>query len=163
MSITPPDPNDILAGGGGRWAKFTEPGDKVVGDIVSLETRQQTTVEGDPKTWDNGDPMWEVVVSLQTALQEDGDDDGIRLVAISGSKKYASKAKATADALKTAGAKTMETGASFGLAYTGDGEPTKRGYTAPKLYAATYTAPKAAANIDAIFDEDWDGDTPVDF
>lgn len=158
MTITPPDPNALLTGGGGRWTKFETPGDKVQGEIVGVETRQQTDLDGNPKTWDNGDPIWEVVVTLQTTLTEDGDDDGVRKVSLSGSRKYASKAKAAADALKAAGAKALEAGGTFGIAYTGDGEATKRGFNPPKLFAATYKAPAAAVDLSAIFGDD----APVD-
>lgn len=154
MTITPPDPNALLVGDGGKWTKFAAHGDKVQGTIVNVETRQQTTLEGELKSWDNGDPMWEVVVTLQTTEDDGDDDDGIRKVALSGSKKYASKAKAAADALKAAGATALEVDATFGLAYTGDGEPAKRGYSPPKLFAATYKAPAPAANLDGIFDDD---------
>lgn len=151
--VSPPDPNALLMGGGGRSAKFENPGDKVEGTIIDLTTQQQTTLEGEPKFFDSGDPMWEIVVTLQTDERDpdDTDDDGVRKVYISGSMKYASKAKATRDAVAEAGAKALESGGHYGLAYTGDGEPTKRGYTAPKLFVATYRAPVATADPTSVF------------
>lgn len=151
---TPPDPSALLMGGGGAWAKFENHGDKVQGEILGLETRQATDVDNELKFFDNGDPIWEVVVTLQTAESdpEIEDDDGIRKVSLGGSKKYASKAKAAQDAVRAAGARMMEEGGKFALAYIGDGEPTKKGYTAPKLFAAQYKAPTQTASMD-VFDE----------
>lgn len=148
MTITPPDPNALLMSGGGTTsAKFEAIGDKVSGEILSVETKQQTDLDGNPKTWDNGDPMWQVVVVLQTDERNDDEDDGRRAVYLKGSSKYASTAKAAADAVKEAGAKSLEVGGTFGLAYIGDGEPTKRGFSAPKLYQAAYKPPVAGVDL----------------
>lgn len=147
-----PDPMSLLLGGGTRSAKFERPGDKVSGEILSVDTKQQTDLDGNPKTWDNGDPMWQVVVVLQTDERDpaDPEDDGRRAVYLKGSAKYASTAKATADALRAAGVKTLEPGGTFALAYTGDGEPTKRGFSAPKLYQAAYKPPVAGVALDDL-------------
>jgi hypothetical protein len=69
------DPNTLLMGAGGTWAKFETPGDKVAGEILSVESRQATDLDGNPKQWDNGDPIMEVVVTLQTEERNDGDDE----------------------------------------------------------------------------------------
>jgi len=154
MTMTPPDPSALLMGGGGRWTKFDAPGDSVKGELLSVEARQATTIEGAPKTFDNGDPIWEVVVTIQTDLREDAEDDGQRKVALGGSKKYASKAKAAADAVKASGASKLEVGGTFALAYTGDGEPTQRGYSAPKLFQAAYKAPVAGVDLGNLLGDD---------
>lgn len=156
MTNTPPDPNALLIGDGASWTKFDTIGAKVAGEILNVETRQQTDIDGNPKVWESdGNPMWEVVVTLSTTERTDDDDDGIRKVALSGSKKYASKGKAAADALKAAGATALEVGGKFGLAYTGDGEATRRGYSPPKLFQATYTAPAPSANLSDVFGDDF--------
>ncbi len=147
MTLTPPDPNAILMGGGGRWTKFEQIGDKVSGEILDLETRQATDINGTPKTFDNGDPIWEVIATLQTDEREDGDDDGKRKVAIGGSMKYASKRKAVTDAVRAAGATAIEVGGTLALAYTGDGESTQRGMSPPKLFQAAYKAPVAGVDL----------------
>lgn len=148
--MTTIDPNSLLMGAGGTWAKFEQPGDKVSGEILSVEARQATDLDGNPKTWDNGDPIMEVVVTLQTDERVDADDDGIRKVSIAGSMKYASKRKATVDAVRAAGAKGLEAGGTFALAYTGEGEATKRGYNPPKLYQAAYKAPAAGVDLGSL-------------
>jgi hypothetical protein len=150
MTMTPPDPSTLLMGGGTRSAKFEHPGDKISGEILSVETKQQTDLkDGSPKFWDNGDPMWQVVVTLQTEQRDpdDADDDGKRAIYVKGSMKYASTAKAIADAVRTAGAKTLEVGGTLAVAYTGDGEATSRGFNPPKLYSAAYKAPVAGVDL----------------
>ena len=152
MTMTPDPMALLMGGGGGRSAKFENPGDKVSGEILSVESKQQTDLDGNPKTWDNGDPMWQVVVVLATDEREDDEDDGRRAVYLKGSRKYASTATAVAEAVKAAGAKTLEVGGTLALAYTGDGEPTKRGFSAPKLYQAAYKPPVAGVDLSSLLD-----------
>jgi hypothetical protein len=156
MTITPPDPSALLMGGGTRSAKFEKVGDSVKGEITSVETKQQTDLDGAPKTWDNGDPMWQVVVTLATAERDadDPDDDGKRAVYLKGSNKYASTSKAVADAVRAAGASKLEVGGTLALQYTGDGEATKRGFSPPKLYAAAYKAPVAGVDLGNLLGDD---------
>ena len=152
MTMTPPDPSSLLMGGGGKSAKFENVGDKVSGEILDVATKQQTDMDGTPKVWDDGSPMWQVVVALRTDQRDpaDPDDDGSRNVYLKGSMKYASTAKAVADAVRKAGAKKLEVGGTLALAYTGDGEPTKRGYSAPKLFVAEYRAPVAGVDLGSL-------------
>ena len=71
------DPNAFLMGGGAKSAKFDREGDKVVGTILDMQVKQQTDIKtGAPRTWDNGDPMMQLVVTLQTDARDDEDDDG---------------------------------------------------------------------------------------
>src|SRR6266496_4848885 len=61
---------NIKPGGGAAW-QFDNDGDQVVGKIVSLVEQQQThppntPLAGKPKTFDNGDPMMQYRVTLQT-------------------------------------------------------------------------------------------------
>ena len=70
------DPNAFLMGGGAKSAKFDNEGDKVVGTIRDMQVKQQTDIKtGAPRTWDNGDPMMQLVVTLQTDARDDEDDD----------------------------------------------------------------------------------------
>lgn len=153
MSTT--DVNAFLMGGGVRSAKFETIGDKVTGTVVAAEVTQQTDITtGAPKTWDNGDPMMQLVVTLATDQRDpdDPDDTGERKLYLKGGKPTTSLGAVKA-AIKAAGAKGIEVGATLALAYTGDGEPTKRGFNAPKEYAAKYTAPPAIdpTAVDDIF------------
>lgn len=150
---TSTDINAFLMGGGAKSAKFENVGDKISGTITAAEVTQQTDLtDGTPKTWDNGDPMMQLVVTIATDLREDEDDEGTRKLYLKGSKPTTSLGAVRA-AIKAAGAKGLEIGGTLSVAYTGDGEPTKRGFTAPKQYAAKYTPPPALdqAAVDDIF------------
>jgi hypothetical protein len=142
----------LLGGSGGKSAKFDHHGATVAGTISQApEVRQQTKLEdGTPLTWDNGDPKMQLVVTLQTDLREDGDDDGIRKLYVKGSKDPASKSlhAAVAGAVQAAGAKSLEVGGRLSVTYVGDGVAKTRGYTAPKQYEASYTP--AAAGFLAV-------------
>lgn len=144
MSTT--DVNAFLMSSGARSAKFEHIGAKISGTVVSAEVRQQTDIKtGQPKTWDNGDPMMQVVVALQTDERDhdDPDDDGIRNVYLKGGFKSSTTQRAVAEAIKAAGASALEVGATLQLAYVGDGEASQRGFNPPKQYAAKYTPPSA--------------------
>jgi len=156
MTMTPPDANALLMGGGSKAFPFDTPGDKVRGEIVDVRTAQATDPgTGKPKFWDNGDPVWQVVVTLQTDLRDPElpDDDGLRTVYLKGGKKRASTEKAAADAVKAAGATQLLVGGTFGLVYTGDGAKTNPAFNAPKEYGATYVPPVAGVDLSAAWDD----------
>lgn len=135
----------LLGGGGGRSAKFEQPGTTVTGLVIDSEVRQQTDIRtGEPKVWQNGDPMNQLVVRLQTDTVEDADDDGIRVLYIKGGFKAPTMQKAVADAVRGVGAKGLEPGGSLSVTYTGDG-PKSPGMNPPKYYTATYNRPAAGA------------------
>jgi hypothetical protein len=140
------DPNSFLLGGGGKSAKFENVGDVVEGTIAAPpELRQQTDIAtGAPKTWDNGDPVQQLVVQLQTDAREDVDDDGIRNLYVAGGFKRASLQKAIADAVKTAKAPGLAVGGHLAVKFTGEEPPQKKGFSPAKLYAAKYTPPTDA-------------------
>lgn len=148
--MTNQDPNAFLMGGGGRSATFKNIGDVVEGTIAAPPTlRQQTDIDsGKPKTWDNGDPVMQLVVQLQTNEREDPDDDGLRNLYVSGGFKRASLQKAVADAIRTAKASGLAVGGRLAVKFTGEEPPQKKGMNPAKLYAAKYTPPS-----DAFLDE----------
>lgn len=138
----------FLLGGGGQSATFDGVGESVTGTVESTEVRQQTDFQsGQPKTWDDGSPVMQLVVSLQTTLRDDADDDGVRKVYVKGSKKPGSQSlhDAVASAVRQSGAKGLEEGGTLTVTYTGDEPPQTRGMFPRKLYSATYAAPDKAA------------------
>lgn len=139
----------FLLGGGGKSAKFDAIGASITGTIASPpEVKQQTSMEtGQPLTWDNGDPRMQLVVTLQTSLREDSDDDGLRKLYVKGSKDRASQSMhaAVASAVEAAGAKGLDVGGTLTVTYVGDGVAKTRGFNAPKKYQAVYKAPDASA------------------
>jgi hypothetical protein len=131
------DALDYLSRDSAPAAKFETIGDTVKGKVLSAEKRQQTDYgTGAPKFYDNGDPMWEVVITIASADADD--DDNRRRIFARGALL-----KAVREALKEAESK-LEVGGELTVRYTADGEPPKKGFNAPKLFKAKYVAPAAA-------------------
>jgi hypothetical protein len=143
------DPNAFLMGGGGRSAKFENPGDTITGTICAEpEMRQQTDIKtGQPKFWDNGDPQMQLVVRLQTQLRDDNDDDGIRALYVKGGFKAPTMQKAVADAVRAAGAKGLAMGGTLTVTYTGNGPAGGVGMSPPKYYTAQYQPPVVGSDF----------------
>ncbi len=147
------DINEDL-GGGSPSFKFAAIGDTVKGTIVDGEKRQDTDMQGAPKTWDDGSPVWVYVLELQTDLRNfEGlsdnardrltTDDGVRAVWARGRMWKAIKTVVQAKS----GGKGLEPDGTLAVQYTAD-EATKFGSPA-KCYAADYAppAPKAMASL----------------
>jgi hypothetical protein len=138
------DANELLMGGGRAAAKFPTIGTTITGRIAQTpQARQQTDIEtGEPLTFANGDPRMQIVVTLATAERDptDADDDGERALYIKGNMLTAIR-----DAVRKTGAKGLEVGGTLTITYTADGEKKNRAFNAPKLYAAVYVPPSAAA------------------
>jgi hypothetical protein len=154
--------NDFLMTEGGKSFPFNEIGDKVTGEVVSAEVRQQTDLDtGEKLTWSDGQPRMQMVVELQTALRDGGDnDDGIRTIYAKGGKFDVGSG--TGQAMKNAIATAVREGGGTGLnpgdqlvvAWTGEGVKKNRGFNAPKLYTASYrkAAPPSVSGAD-LFDD----------
>ena len=132
-------------GGGGNAFPFDSIGDSVTGKILGLEEVQQTDMDnGMPAVWDNGQPKMMYRVELQTDLRSDAGDDGKRSVYLKGSRKPDSKSSLAAvlSAVRAAGGgSSLAVGGTLTVTFSGEGEPSKRGWNPPKHYTATYTAP----------------------
>lgn len=88
------------------------------------------------KRWPNGDAKKSIVVTLQTEVRDDDEDDGRRGLWL----KFKSQA-AVAEAVRAAGVNKIEVGGFITITYYAD-EPKKPGQLkAVKLYKATYTPP----------------------
>jgi len=154
------NPTDFLFGGGGKAAKFEEVGDMVAGEILNVDVTQQTDMDtGTPLTWSDGRPREQLVIALQTELHEDDEDDGVRRIYAKGGNYEVASGKgkamkdAIADALRKVGAKSIDEGGFLRVAYTGVGKKTNRGYSAPKLYTASYEAAKASVAVGDLFED----------
>lgn len=147
------DVDQLLAGGGGApGAKFVNVGDMVQGEIISARTQQQTDVKtGDPKFFKSGDPMMEMVITIQTDERRPDieDDDGRRSIYAKGSANRKGILDGLRTALKgTTGLRTREkhgVGGQIVVKYTGDGQRSAPGFSPPKNYAVGYKAPIEAA------------------
>lgn len=137
------DANELLMGGGGKAAKFPDRmyGTTVGGIILGEpEKRQQTDFDtGKPLTWDDGNPRWQVVITLQTDERDpsDVDDRGERKVYARGQMLMAIR-----DACKAANApKGIATGGRLTITYLRD-EPNSKGRgNDRKVYSASYMPP----------------------
>ena len=146
------DVNDFLFAEGGKSFKFTNLGDTVKGEIVKAEIRQQTNLEGQLLTWDDGSPRKQLVITLQTDEHDSDDDDGIRTIYAKGGNFEVARGEGTsmrnaiADAVKDAGADRLEPGDELAVAFTGESKA-RRGYSPAKLYVAGFK--KAAHSVKA--------------
>lgn len=140
--------DDFLLGGGGATAKFDAVGDTITGIITATDVTAQTDIgTGKILTWDDGSTRMQLVVTLQTDLRDDEDDDGLRKLYVKGSKKAGSQSlhDAVATAVRSVGARSLEIGGKLTVSYIGD-EPAKtRGFNDRKLYSGSYQAPDKAA------------------
>ena len=136
------DANQLLTHSGAPPFKFLVHGDTIAGKVTGAEKRASTDyATGALKTWDNGDQMWEVVITLETGQPDDNDETERRIFA------RGNMLKAIREALKTAGAQ-LERDGTLTVRYVGDGESTKRGFSPPKLFKAKYVPPTATAALD---------------
>jgi hypothetical protein len=136
------DPNKWLLGASVPAIKFDTVGKTAAGRITETpELRQQTDFDtGAPKTWDNGDPMMQLVVTIATDERDPDitDDDGTRRLYVKGNMQ-----QAVANAVRSAKSK-LEIDGHLSVSYVGDDEPKRRGMSGAKRYTATYTpAPEA--------------------
>lgn len=133
------DADQFLMGGGVTSAKFENIGASITGTITDPpEVRNRTDPKsGEVDTWKDGSPKKQLVITLQTSLREDADDDGLRKVYVKGK----SMTDAVRDAVRKAGAKGLEVGGRLQVSYVGDGEVPGRGLNPPKLYLAQYARP----------------------
>ncbi len=143
--------NDLLMGSGVKSAVFPDGqyGATNSGPIVRQpEVRQQTDFDsGKPKVFDNGDPMLQIVVHIQTEGRDpvDPQDDGTRALYLKGQMQQAVR-----DAVKAAGGKGLEVGGHLAITYLRD-EPNSRGRGKPKkVYSATYRLPVAQAAAEVL-------------
>jgi hypothetical protein len=134
--------NSILMGAGGRSASFREHGDRVWGTVVGeVQHKQQIDFDTEqPKTWDDGNPQMQLVITLQTDLQEDSEDDGLRKVYV---KIPSQLQSAMRKAILKAGATGILEGGKFLVQYISDAEPAKRGRHGAKQYFCKYEPPAA--------------------
>lgn len=139
MSQQQQDPNAFLMGGGVKGAKFPDQqfGTTVTGTITEPpELRQQRDFDDNSlKFFDDGNPMMQLVVKLQTSERDpaDPDDDGVRAVYVKGQLR-----EAVQKAVRAAGADRLEVGGTLTVRYVRD-EPNSRGRGKPKkVYTAQY-------------------------
>lgn len=141
------DALDFLMGAGVPSASFPTIGSRCFGRIVAYEKRQQRDLDGNKKTWDDGEPMWQLVFTLDTGEidPEIEGDDGMRKV-----YAKAQMLNAIREAVKKTGHQGDLVGGELGVIYSADGEQQRRGYNAPKVYVAKFEPPAQTADLGEI-------------
>lgn len=157
MSNELDEANAFLMQQGAKAFPFANRGDAVTGIITQLAMRQQTDIDtGEPQFWRDGKPRMMLVIVLQTELQEDDNDDGLRSLYLRGGNytpadgKGTSSLTAVRDAVKAAGAERVAVGARLTVGYTGDGQKSNNKFSAPKLYSAKYEPPTANVALEEL-------------
>lgn len=134
---TPSADEFLMGGGGAPTAKFPTIGTSVGGRITEKPfVQQQRDIDsGEPKFWNDGKPMMQLVVTVQTNQSDPSiqDDDGRRRLFVKGQLK-----QAVHDAVRAVGGSGLEVGGHLTVTYVADGEAKKRGFTPPKQYTAKY-------------------------
>lgn len=136
-----------LGGDAGNSFSFDYIGAQVTGTVLDLVEQQQTDMQtGEPKTFSNGQPMMMYRVDLQTQERDPNNpmDDGRRSIYLKGSRApetQSSLAAVLAAVKQATGTANIATGGTLTVQYVGDGQPKQRGFSAPKLYAASYQPP----------------------
>lgn len=140
--VTPPSADQFM-GSSVKTASYDgAPPIAIEGEIVNdpfvRHAKDLETLE--PKYWPNGDPVYELIVDVQTNLRDPSDpaDDGVRRHYLGGYKK-----KAVELALKKAAVRgAPKRGGWLKLVYTADNlQEQKRGKRPPKMWEAEYRAP----------------------
>lgn len=136
--------DEEIAKGGGRWVALNEVADgPVEGDVLNAEKTERRTPEGDVVTKKGTDsPRYVWRLTLQTDRREDPEDDGVRKVDLNESGQ-----RALSDAVKDAGAKSIEKGARVKIGVKTDRESKFK----QAVYQARYTAPAASLAVDEDF------------
>jgi hypothetical protein len=154
------DANDFLMQQGGKAFPFEHLNDVAIGEVVSAEIRQQTDVDtGEKLFWTDGSPRMQLVVTLQTQLHTNDDDDGIRQVFAKGGAHEVASGEgqamkpAIAQAVRDGGGSGLNPGDQLAIAWTGEGVKKNRAFNAPKLYTASWkpAAPSSVSGKD-LFD-----------
>lgn len=152
MSVQAPSVDDLL-GGGSPILKFETIGTVHKGTVVRAEASQQTDFDtGAPKFWDDGKPMWQIVLTLATELRDPEviNDDGERRVFVKSNMLAQLKA-----ALRAAGAKSVDPGDLIAIQYASDGTPSRKGLNPPKQFVVQIKkgAGRQAALLDTVAEE----------
>jgi hypothetical protein len=143
---------DFLFQGGAKAFQFKNFGDICRGTIESIDMRQQTDIDNNLLFWPDGKKRMQLVITLKTTEHESDDDDGLRTIYAKGGRYEVDQGEgqsmrdAIAEAVKDAGASSIDPGDELAVGYTGLGKA-KRGYSAPKLYAASFK--KASKSLSA--------------
>jgi hypothetical protein len=155
-----PVPLSDIGGGGKSWSP-EQIGESISGVIRTVDRRPQREFgTGKELTWDDGRARLLTYIELETNLHDDDDDDGVRALYAKGGKNFeaaqgsgTSMEVAIAEAVRAAGASSIDEGGSLAVQFTGIAKPTTRGYQGAHLYRAQYKPPVTSVSADDLFGE----------
>ena len=133
--------------------QYSTPGDTISGTITKVDVKQVTNFQTkEPEFFPSGDPKKQVILTLQTSLREDADDDGKRSVYI---PLWGGKKAALGEAMRAAGMKEASAALALGNTFTARfvGEERKHGKTGSyteKIYEYAIQAASTAALNEAM-------------
>lgn len=154
MSTMYDDANDFLLAGGSPSCTWPDVGTAHSGTIIDFRVEQARDFKTkEPKFWKDGNPVKQLVVTLQTNerdLSRD-DDDGVRAMYCRGNLL-----KVVREAVRAHGG--IAVGGKLGARFIGEGtaEP---GLNPPKLFKAEYAPPAKTADLDVAMSGG--GDEPL--
>jgi hypothetical protein len=144
------DANDLIMGSSVEAAKFANIGDLVQGTIVKIGDKVQARKFrtdgklGDLATWDDGQPIWQVRIDIQTDVRDPliQNDDGIRGLYVRAGSELR---KVVQEAVRMSGSKEILVGGFLGVQFIGE-EPSGAAVD-KKLYQAVYRPPNPGSSL----------------
>lgn len=115
---------------------FPEIGDTCAGTVLDMVRGTQRDMEGNARTFDNGDERKQVIAWVQTDEHDDDDDDGVRRLFIKGAMT-----KAFRTAAREARVRVVQIGDQIRVTYTHDAEPKKAGLSGAKQFTVEIIRP----------------------
>lgn len=147
------DANDLIMGASVQGAKFETIGDLCQGEIVKIGDKQQSRKFrqdgklGELAFWDDGSPIWQVRIDVQTDVRDPAiqHDDGIRALHVRAGSEMR---RAIQEAVRAAGARELLVGAFIGVQLVG----TEQSGPVPapndkKLYQSVYRPPNPGSQM----------------
>ena len=122
--------DEIYEGGGAKSIKWTDIGQTVEGTITALRSKQLTEFNTEiPEVWPSGEPKMTPIITIQTTLSDDSDDDGKRDIYLR-AHRYTAFAEALREAYKVKPSDQAMVGATLKIRFdstsaTNKGSPRK--------------------------------------
>lgn len=149
--------HDWMMGGRVPAAQFESIGAVASGEVLSYERAQQRALDGTLRVYSDGQPMWQMVFTIQTGLRDEAipNDDGVRKVYARGGKiEPGAAGRPMLDAIREAvresgwGAKNL-VGGILSVRFECEGTPVQRGWKPPKQYRAKFVPPAVEVPFEA--------------
>lgn len=122
-------------------------GTSITGTVTKVpEVAQQRNFDtGNLEVWADGNPKLKIIITLQTTLKDDEEDDGIRTLHV---KKGWAEHQPIREAVLASGAEKMEVGGKLTVVFVGE-TPNPGGGFPTKNFTATYQPPAQSALMDS--------------